>query len=194
MVETVYNASMKIDEFVSDYQFSEYHEIRIAATPRAVWNAAMGADLNESVFVKTLMSMRFLPARLAGAKFKGRGFPMTFDDFVDVGFIKLAEDYPGEFLLGLAGRFWKLSGELLDLTPDEFFRFHTPGYAKAGWNLVFEEIGTGRTQLGTETRIMCIGAEAKWKFLPYWMLIRPFSGFIRMEMLRIIKKRAERGT
>ena len=108
-----------------------------------------------------------------------------------MGFIKLAQEYPDEFLLGLAGRFWKLSGELLDLTPEAYFRFHRAGYAKAAWNLVFEEIGPERTLLGTETRIMCIGAEARRKFLPYWTLIRPFSGFIRMEMLRIIKKRAE---
>jgi len=45
-----------------------------------VWNAAMGVDLNASVFVKTLMAMRFLPARLAGAKGTvGKGFALTFD-------------------------------------------------------------------------------------------------------------------
>ena len=183
---------MKIDDFLSHYQFSETHEIRIAAPTKVVWNAAMGADLNESVFVRLLMSLRFLPARLTGAKPpEGKGTALTFDDFAAAGFIRLAEDYPREFLLGLAGRFWKISGELLDLTPEDFFNFRIPGYAKAGWNLTFEEITPGVTRLGTETRILCMGAEARRKFLPYWTLIRPFSGLIRMEMLRIIKRRAE---
>ncbi|MBI9082297.1 MAG: hypothetical protein JEZ11_01785 [Desulfobacterales bacterium] len=183
---------MKLDAFLSNYHFSETHEIRIAAPPQAVWNAAMGADLNESVFVKLLMSLRFLPARLTGKKPpEGQGVALTFDDFAAAGFIKLDEEYPKEFLLGLAGRFWKISGELLDLTPAEFLAFEIPGYAKAGWNLTFAEIAPGVTRLSTETRIRCMGAEARRKFFPYWMLIRPFSGLIRMEMLRIIKKQAE---
>jgi hypothetical protein len=185
---------MKIDEYISDYQFSEYHDIHVAAPPRAVWNAAAAADLNESVFVRALMSLRFLPARLmgeSGPEDGAKNDTLTFDDFESAGFIRLAEEYPSELLLGLAGRFWKITGELLDLSPEAFYRFDTPGYAKAGWNLTFETIGTGMTRLATETRICCIGAEARRKFLPYWILIRPFSGRIRMEMLRIIKKRVE---
>ena len=32
---------------------------------------------------------------------------------------------------------------------------------------------------------------ARFWFTLYWLIIRPFSGIIRMEMLRIIKKRSE---
>ena len=180
---------MQIHRFCPVYQFSEYHEIRIPAPPEAVWNAALGADLNESVFIQCLMALRFLPARLAGGQIhREKGAALTFDDFMEAGFIHLARDYPREFLMGLAGRFWTLSGELLDLTPDEFAAFEAPGFAKAAWNLTFDEIAPGVTRLGTETRICCMGVKARRKFLPYWTLIRPFSGFIRMEMLRIIKK------
>jgi hypothetical protein len=45
--------------------------------------------------------------------------------------------------------------------------------------------------LTTETRIKCLDNESRRSFGFYWMFIQPFSGLIRMEMLRAIKRKAE---
>ena len=48
-----------------------------------------------------------------------------------------------------------------------------------------------KTLLSTETRILCLGPKALKRFRAYWMVIRPFSGIVRKEWLRIAKKMAE---
>jgi len=47
------------------------------------------------------------------------------------------------------------------------------------------------TRLTTETRIKCLDEDSRSRFGWYWAFIRPFSGLIRMEMLRAIKRKAE---
>lgn len=95
-----------------------------------------------------------------------------------------------EVLLGLAGRFWKLSGDLRKIDARSFKEFDERGYAKTVWNFSLDETG-GETNLTTETRIKCLDAESRRSFGFYWTVIRPFSGLIRMEMLKIIKRKAE---
>ncbi|MEO8041142.1 MAG: hypothetical protein ABI646_00910, partial [Acidobacteriota bacterium] len=100
-------------------------------------------------------------------------------------------EMPGrEMLLGIVGKFWKLGGELKKIDAVSFKEFETAGYAKAVWNFSVVEEGDD-TRLTTETRIKCLDAESRKRFGFYWMFIRPFSGLIRMEMLRAIKRRAE---
>lgn len=57
------------------------------------------------------------------------------------------------------------------------------------WNFSFEEISPGQTRVGTETRINCPTKKAKRKFSVYWFFVRPFSGLIRKELLRMIDKK-----
>jgi hypothetical protein len=73
---------------------------------------------------------------------------------------------------------------------ESFKKFDTPGYAKAVWNFSLRPDGPD-SRLTTETRVKCTDSDSRWRFGFYWMLIRPFSGLIRMEMLRTIKRRAE---
>ena len=43
-----------------------------------------------------------------------------------------------------------------------------------------------------ETRVFCPDRTSQLKFTPYWLVIRPASGFIRRRMLSTIKKESER--
>jgi hypothetical protein len=47
------------------------------------------------------------------------------------------------------------------------------------------------TILETETRIQCLDKNALKKFSWYWFFIRPFSGMIRLQILKSIKRSAE---
>jgi len=50
--------------------------------------------------------------------------------------------------------------------------------------------GTG-SRMATETRIAATDATARRRFGRYWLLIGPFSGITRREMLAAIRRRAE---
>ncbi len=42
-----------------------------------------------------------------------------------------------------------------------------------------------------ETRVQCLGPRARRNFRLYWALIGPFSGLIRKEALRLVRKGLE---
>jgi hypothetical protein len=48
------------------------------------------------------------------------------------------------------------------------------------------------TLLTTETRIWCADGRARRRFALYWALVRPFSGLIRILMLRAVAREATR--
>jgi hypothetical protein len=75
--------------------------------------------------------------------------------------------------------------------PEEFLAFDRPGCAKVAMNFRLEDAGQGRTRVTTETRILGLDAEARWKFGAYWRLIYPGSAVIRRSWLAAIKARAE---
>ena len=62
---------------------------------------------------------------------------------------------------------------------------------KMFWNFYFKEIGENITMVSTETRILCLTKKSKLLFSLYWFFVKPFSGLIRIEMLRLLKKKVE---
>lgn len=183
---------MRIDDFMPQWQFNEYHQTMVAAAPEVVYEAARHADLGRSPIVRPLLALRELPMRLFKRDFKSSSLGGTLDDMREFGFIALADEQPHEYVFGLVGRFWVLSPELRELTPNEFILFNQPGQAKAAANLLVTKLGPNTCRLSTETRIQCLGPKAKRQFQRYWTMIRPFSGLIRLEWLRLIKKEAQR--
>ena len=95
-----------------------------------------------------------------------------------------------ELLIGLAGKFWTLTGHLQKINSGNFREFDKKGFAKAVWNFSVDESGN-ETRLTTETRIRCLDDASRRSFGFYWTFIQPFSGLIRNEMLKIVKKKAE---
>ncbi len=106
-------------------------------------------------------------------------------------FETLGETANKEILLGLAGRFWTLNGDLKKIDAGSFKEFDEAGYAKAVWNFSVDETNDS-TYLTTETRIKCLDTESRKSFGFYWTFIRPFSGLTRVEMLKTIKRKAEK--
>jgi len=102
----------------------------------------------------------------------------------------LGETLNREMVLGIVGRFWIIGGGLKKLDAESFKKFDKAGYAKAVWNFSLDPDGEN-TRLTTQTRIKCLDTESRRSFGRYWVFIRPFSGLIRMEMLRTIKRKAE---
>jgi hypothetical protein len=170
---------MLIDEFLAEFDFVEKHSIGIHASAAAVYTAANEIDFSDSPVVKWLLRLRGMSG--TGVSLKN----LEYSKFRILGKI-----INKEVVIGLAGRFWLPWGELQDVDASNFREFEKPGYAKAAWNFSVDS-SSGQTDLTTETRIKCIGGTSRRSFGLYWTFVQPFSGLIRMEMLKMIKRKAE---
>ena len=180
---------MLIDEFMPDAQFAERHAVRVAAPPERAWEAVRALDMGASPVVRVLMGLRSLPGLLGGRRGKGLGTDMA--GLLRSGFVLLAEQPPREVVLGLAGRFWTPTGGITRVDPAEFRAFDRPGMAVAAWNFTVLPTDEGAL-VATETRVRCTDPAARRSFARYWRVIRPFSGLIRREALRAVRRAAER--
>ena len=168
---------MLLDRLMPHCDFFERHAITIRATPERVYSACRTAHLGKSRVVKALLAMR-------GMKSGPHQFPPP-------SFTLLAEDPPREMVLGIEGPFWNPRCKLRDdLSAETFAAPVTGNTARGAWNFLVEPDGAV-TRLSTETRVLC-SDKSRWKFRLYWTLIRPFSGLIRIMMLRTIRADAER--
>ena len=183
---------MRLDQFLPEYHFSEYHVVRVNAPPETVFKAIEQVDMSGSGLIKGLLGLRLLPYVLKPGKKPDLGSAIVLDDFIKMGFIKLADVFPEEIILGLAGQFWKPTVQLRAIPPDRFRQFNRPGFCKAIWNIQVRSNGFERSVLSTTTRIHCQGTKARVLFTCYWSVIRPFSGVIRKTLLRLIRRQAER--
>jgi hypothetical protein len=149
----------------------------------------MSADFSQMPISRRLMALRTFgrrkppagePRTLATLGARGAG-----------GFYELARVPEEEIVLAIIGRFWRPDAPVLrDWKPEEFSALSPPGMAKAGWIFYLTE-ADGATVLSTETRVQCCGRAARIKFHLYWTLIGFFSGWIRKEMLQMVKSNSE---
>ena len=96
-------------------------------------------------------------------------------------------------VLGIVGQFWKLSGgdDIEIGGADDFEAFDEPGYVKSAVDFVVEPTTTG-ARLSTETRNTTTDEVAARNFGRYWALVGWGSKLTRKDMLRAVKRRAER--
>ena len=146
------------------------------------------ADFSQLQLTRVLMGLR----RLGWGQKKAGQAASQEERLRATGFISIPTGSENEVLLGVVGRFWRLdSGTVCGLTAEEILAFDRDGYAKALWNFRVERVESEVTLLATETRVLAYGSAARRKFRAYWLLVGPFSGLIRKEMLRLVKRKAE---
>ena len=172
---------MLIDEFLPIWDACERHSIKINAPVDEISRAMRRMDLRRARLTKFLLCLRGIPAPAE----------VSLDDFLKTGFVILGEKPDEEIVLGLTGKFWTPSGNLIRVEANDFVQFDKSGYAKAAWNFSLDEISGGAVCLNTETRVFCTDAASRTLFQFYWFFIGAFSGLIRREMLWVIKQTAE---
>jgi hypothetical protein len=181
--------SMLIDDYLPVYDVSEHHEADLRVPPDVAFASARGLNLRHSPLSTLLFLIRGVPHLLRGKARLTRD--LGLQQFLEAGFTILEEDPGTELVLGAVGRFWQLTRGIPPIDADEFVGFATPGYCKAVMNLRVEPDGAG-SRLVTETRVLATSDGARRKFRLYWTMIGPFSALIRLEMLRSIKREADR--
>jgi hypothetical protein len=170
-----------IDDFLPIYHVTEHHETDVRAPVKEVYTALRSFDLSDSTMIRWLFRLRGLPQ-----------YSLSLDGLLKMGFTVLGEIPQQELLLGMVGRFWTLSGDIQRVDADSFRKFGKKGYAKAAWNFTLSQENDGITLVATETRVYCLDNASRSRFRLYWLLIGPFSAWLRKETLRIIKRHAEK--
>jgi hypothetical protein len=156
------------------YHHSERHSIRVAASPERALAAAREAALEDVPLVRLLFRLRGLRAAPHGP---------IWDALLSEGFQSFRED-----TLVLIGKPWSVRGGLRQV--DDFVGFAEPGWAKMAVDLRAVPDGGG-ARIETETRVFLTDRGSRRRFAAYWLVIRPFSGFVRRSWLRAAKRRAE---
>jgi hypothetical protein len=179
---------MLIDDFMPTYDFSEKHETTVRISTETVYEALNSFDFNESSVIRWLFRLRGLASKNRCDATKQ---VLTLRDMTKFDFVVLGERPNEEILFGLIGKFWKPTGNLQKIKAEDFLDFKESGYAKAAWNFTVTESAVEKTRLKTETRVQCTDYASYTLFSFYWTFIKPFSGWIRREALRLAKQKAE---
>ena len=166
-----------IEKYLPKYTFREDHHTEVNSTVEQVYECSKDFDLSQSRVTRLLFKIRGLPTNR-----------MNLQGFLkDMNFTSLEDSAPHEYLSG----FWMKKKIESIPSYEAFISNAISAKIKVVWNFRCEEITPAATRLSTETRVLCVDSFTKFTFGLYWLVIRPFSGVIRLEMLKIIKADAE---
>ncbi len=154
-----------LDAFMPAYEFSTRHAVAVAVDPVRADRALREVTFKEVPLVRVLLLARGIGMRRGEDTVLGTMVPRA----------TILEDVPGEgVVLTLSGQFWRLRGRGPEAPAMAVMDFRAlPG------------------SLATETRVHVPDPVSRRKFGQYWRIVRPFSGLIRMVVLRAAKRRAE---
>jgi hypothetical protein len=191
---------MLLDGHLPRFDFAERHATEVDASAAAAYAAMRRADLASGPLTRALFLVRALPGLVVAPRETARRFldgrrsrRLAVEQLAAAGFAILGEEPGREIVLGTIGRFWRPSGGMRRFDPAEFAAFAEPGWAKGAWSFRVEPAPGGGATVSTETRVLCTDPRSRRTFARYWRIVRPFSGLIRLEMLRAIRREAERG-
>lgn len=182
-----------LDRFIPDYQFSEYHEIRIEAPPDRAFEAILSVTANEITLFRTLTAIRRFGRPGPESILAAPEHKPILDVATQTSFVLLAHDPDEELVVGTLVSAPEAARPSDERTPEWFERIAAPGYAKAVMNFRVEPDGAG-VLVTTETRVYATDDTTRRRFTAYWRVIYPGSALIRRMWLRAIQHRAEATT
>lgn len=170
-----------LDDFLPAYEFSERHSLAIEAPAARIDAALRAVSISDIPVARALWWIRRLgraygdPSRpFIGGELPG----VVLDDVSEEGVV-----------LGLTGQFWRVRGGWSDphapTTADGFVAYARPDMCKA-----VVDFRIGERRLSTETRVHVADPASRRAFRRYWLVVRPFSGLIRVLLLRAARRRA----
>jgi hypothetical protein len=178
-----------LDDILPEFQFGEFHEVRVRAPAAQVFRAIRPVTAREIRFFRLLTWIRSpsLGARRESIVAPSPNVPIL-EVALRTGFVLLAEEPDREIVFGtmLCRRFPGLAR----IGPAAFAAFSEPGYCKVAMNFRVTPQEAGFVRLTTETRILAVGSAASRQFAAYWRMIYPGSALIRRMWLDAIHRRA----
>ena len=186
-------SSRLIDEYLPEFDVSDYRETRVRADADRAYAALRALDINRSRIVRMLFAIRTLPARFRGeaAGPSARSKPLL-EQTLEIGW-RILEERPGtEIVVGAVTRPWEAAVRFRGLPAREFIDFAEPGFTKIVWSNRVRAAEPGFSILSTETRVLATDPVSRRKFRRYWLAVGLGIRLIRIEALRLVKRDLER--
>lgn len=185
------NGEDPLDAFIADPEVDELHETRVRAPAPLAFAAAKELDLRRSPLVLSIFALRTLPTRLRGGPVRWQ-WPGLVEGMLAIGWGVLA-DIPGRlFVAGAVTQPWRADVEFRALAPEDFAAFDEPGYVKIVWTLEAEKLSESESIARTRTRVKTTDPAARRRLRRYWTVSSPGILLIRHEILRLVRREAER--
>ena len=179
-------------QFVPAPDASDAHEILIHAPADAVFERAANIDVRSLPLVRAIFWLR---STIIGDRPVGRArAPQGIvAETRSLGWGVLRYE-PGRVLvMAAATRPWQKNVTFRAIAPEAFRTFAEPNLVKIVWTLEAERLAPTLTLLRTETRAEATDAHARRRFTLYWVVFCIGIHVIRWNMLRAIRRDAERG-
>ena len=149
----------RIDDFMLEYQFYEYHEVVVNAPaetvskamkevtftdiPIAIWLMRIRAMASGQFVKPPLKNTKSIQGPLSQPILKLPSQPGT-------GFLVLDDNNPYEYVGGMVGKPWSKDRPPVISSPDEFRSFHLPGNIKVAFNIRVVDMKNGTSRLSKD--------------------------------------------
>jgi hypothetical protein len=179
-----------LDELVPDPPHRIAATVEILAPPEVVWRSLVALPVSALPAGFPLTLLRHLPGVVAHAERRVLGS----DTFLDATPIPVVVAEPPRLLISAGvGQAWKpFAAPPPVLGLDGLRNWREPGWIAVAMSFALEPRPGGGTLLSTETRVRATDARTARVFAAYWWLIRAGSALIRREVLRAVRRDAER--
>jgi hypothetical protein len=186
-----------IDQWLPEWQFAEFHERRVRATPQQVFAALKRVRASDIFLFRTLTFIRNPGRQSQGPNILNAPDEAAIIDVALAGGFVLLGETDQELLLGAVvsappgavRRPQQSTGPTLD--PARFRTLDRPGVARAVMNFRAIPEEDGWTRVTTETRVHAVDGPTQRQFGRYWRAIYPGSALIRRSWLRAIEHRLQ---
>jgi hypothetical protein len=172
------------------FDVREHHQATVRAPGAVTYAAARDLDLRRSPLIggifrarQLLMGGRAAPASTAGS---------FLDEVQALGWRVLVEEPGRELVMGAVTQPWLADVVFRGVPPEDFPGFAEPNYVKIEWTIGVTPRDEGSSVFRTETRAVATDPGGRARFRRYWTLVSPGIVLIRWEMLRLVKREAER--
>lgn len=191
LVESQLEADSFLDRFMPRYEVAERHTIMVAAPAEVAFSAATEMDLRRSKIVRAILRLRELLLRSRSANSSSPP-PGLIAQMKAMGWGLLAESPGHEIVMGAITQPWAADVVFRSVPPERFATHQEVDHVKIAWTLRSEPLSDSTSVFATETRVAACDPLSRARFRRYWRRFSPGIILIRLAMLRLVKKEAER--
>ena len=186
--------SPAFDDIAHHAQFRDRIAVVVNAPPTAIFEALQQVALRDMKLAWALGELRYLPSRLFG-HMPAVGSTRPFMSVLfESGTLILRDDTPRELITGSAAQLHRVNQAPRRFASREAFdAFSDPAYEKLFMSIRVAPTGLPHEQwLVLEHATRALSPIAERKFARYWRVIKPLGAFVTSQLLRAVRRRAER--
>jgi hypothetical protein len=175
-------------------RFRDRIAVVVKAPPEAIFVALHGVTLRDMKFAWLLGELRYLPSRLAGRMPAVESRRPFMNTLTDGGTLILRDDAPREMITGSAAQLHRVhQSPQRFATREAFEAFDDPDHEKLFMSVRVAPTGRpGENWVVLEHATRPLSPLAERKFARYWRAIKPMGAFVTWQLLRAVRRRAER--